>query len=120
MRSRRRAASERGLATIWVLTWCGLLCAMTAAGMALAQVVILRHHLSSAADSAALAAAGTTVDGDGCRTAARIATAHGVRLDRCDIDGDGSTVTVRVSAPTPGLVGGVIPRMTGQARAGPP
>ena len=120
MRRRVRLGDEHGLATVWVLAGCLLLLAAAAAALTLAQVVVLRHHLSSAADNAALAAAARTFnDGDGCRTAVRVAAAHRVRLDHCEIEAHGSAVAVQVSATAPGLVARVVPRMVAQARAGP-
>jgi secretion/DNA translocation related TadE-like protein len=118
VRAAAGVGGDRGLATIWVLTACGLLIAVAMGALAVAQVVLLRHHLGSAADNAALAAAARVLDGDECRAASRVAAAHGVRLDVCVVD-TGGTVLVRVSAPAPGLVARMVPRMEGRARAGP-
>jgi secretion/DNA translocation related TadE-like protein len=78
-----------------------------------------RHRASTAADMAALAAAGHAVLGDPgpCDAAARIARANGADLDRCAVGAE-ATVEVVVGVPVRlGPAGNFV--ASAHARAGP-
>jgi len=94
---------DRGSATVWVLGACVLVLLAGSAAVLRTEAVLARHRVESAADLAALAAAGRVgVGTDYCAAARRIAAADGFGLDRCvtvlDADGRSGTVTVRVRA----------------------
>lgn len=103
-------AGERGSAAVWVVTCCALL--MVVAGVATIRglAVLARHRAESAADLAALAAAGRIgVADDECAAAARIARRNGVRVLACGVrlapDGRSGTVSISVglAARLPGV-----------------
>lgn len=113
---------ERGSASIWVLGGCGLLLLVGSAGVLRTEAVLARHRAESAADLAALAAAGRIgVGADGCDAARAIATANGATLSRCSLDlapdGRSGTVDVRVAASVSLPVVGAR-TVTARARAG--
>ena len=92
---------ERGSASLWVLGACVLLAGVTTVLVLFATAVFARHRAESAADLAALAAAGRIgVGTDSCAAAAAVATANGTELVGCrlhlDADGRSGQVTVRV------------------------
>jgi secretion/DNA translocation related TadE-like protein len=100
---RARTCRERGSATIWVLAACVLVLLAGSAAMLRTEAVLARHRAETAADLAALAAAGRIgVGADYCAAARQIASADGAELGRCrialDADGRSGTVTVRVRA----------------------
>lgn len=95
---------DRGSATLWVLACCALVCLIGSVSTARTLAVLARHRAGTAADLAALAAAGRIgVDGTGCAAAGRTARAGGARLARCalhlDADGRSGSVTVVVELP---------------------
>lgn len=97
-----RAGPERGSASVWVVACCALLLAVALAGTLRTGAVLARHRAESAADLAALAAAGQIgVSPDGCPAASRIATAYGASLLRCESSlapgGRSGTVIVSLS-----------------------
>lgn len=113
---------DRGSATVWVIACCALVCLVGAVSVTRTLAVLARHRAGTAADLAALAAAGRIgIDGTSCAAASRIARADGARLARCalhlDTDGrSGSvTVTVGVTAHLPLLGTGTV---RASARAG--
>jgi secretion/DNA translocation related TadE-like protein len=86
-----------------VLGGCGLLLLVGTAGVLRTEAVLARHRAESAADLAALAAAGRIgVGADECAAARAIAAANGAAISRCSLelaaDGRSGTVDVRVSA----------------------
>ncbi|MFI5529286.1 Rv3654c family TadE-like protein [Kitasatospora sp. NPDC051853] len=109
-----RRAADRGSATIWLVSLAMIGCVVFAATLAVGTVVAARHRAESAADLAALAAAGhLMVDEDGgCGRAARIAGEHRARLVSCEvresIDAVDVVVEVRISG---------VPFPVGPARA---
>ena len=110
---------ERGSATVWVLALAGVLAVVGAAAVLVAAAVTARHRAGSAADLAALAAAGRAVlgDPDACAVAARVAGGNGARLATCRV-GDDAVVAVTVVVPVRlGPLG--LYEATGRARAGP-
>ena len=110
---------ERGSATVWVLALAGVLAVVGAAAVLVAAAVTARHRAGSAADLAALAAAGRAVigDPDACAAAADVARGNGARLDTCTVE-EGAVVAVTVAVPVRlGPLGRY--DATGRARAGP-
>lgn len=92
---------DRGSASIWVLAACGLLLLIGTAGVLRSEAVLARHRAESAADLAALAAAGQIgISTDVCAAARTTAAANGATLDSCGpelaVDGRSGTVRVRV------------------------
>jgi secretion/DNA translocation related TadE-like protein len=121
-----RTSNEAGSGT--VLGAAVLLAVLTLllAGLSLGGVVVAVHRARAAADLAALA--GASVLGRGgnpqvsCAEASSVAAANGGTLARCEAMG--LDLVVEAQAPTPSLVGGLIGRVVGPARAtsraGPP
>jgi secretion/DNA translocation related TadE-like protein len=113
---------DRGSASVWVLA-CSALVLLVAVAVSLrAGAVLARHRAESAADLAALAAAGRigTAD-DVCEPAGPIARANGGALVRCRTrlapDGRSGSVDVEVSVAVR-LPGIGWRRATASARAG--
>jgi secretion/DNA translocation related TadE-like protein len=81
-------------------------------------VTVERHRADTAADAAALAAAGQVIAGPvaACAAAAAIARTDGAALTRCGLDGAGAQVEVSVALP--GALGR-FGEAVGRARAGP-
>jgi secretion/DNA translocation related TadE-like protein len=90
---------DRGSASVWVLGCCGLLILVGTAGVLRTEAVLGRHRAESAADLAALAAAGQIGVSDRiCSVAREIATANAATVDTCvpDLAPDGRSGAVRV------------------------
>jgi secretion/DNA translocation related TadE-like protein len=108
-------SSERGSATVLILS------VVTAAGLlivallAVSQVIVVRHRAGAIADLAALAAAGGWSEAGACARAERVARENSGRLVGCRVLGDGSVAVDAGLSDTSGLVG----RIIGSARAGP-
>jgi secretion/DNA translocation related TadE-like protein len=114
-----RLSGERGSATVWVL---GLSAVLTVLGLAVVlfgAAAVARHRAGSAADLAALAAAGRAVTGDpgACTTAAQVAAANGAEMTACTVDAS-AVVEVEVRVPVRLAVLGER-SATARARAGP-
>lgn len=109
---------DRGVATIWAAVVIAVLAGMAVFGLHLGEALVARHHAESAADLAALAAAGYVLPGEqyACSQARRVTDRMRVDLVSCRIQGWDALVDV--TARPPGLVGhlGVA---AAQARAGP-
>ncbi|MDQ2751146.1 MAG: pilus assembly protein TadG-related protein [Actinomycetota bacterium] len=100
--SSSRDEPDRGSASIWVLACCSLVLAVAFAGTVRATAVLVRHRAESAADLAALAAAGQIgVTGGVCVAAARTAAANGASILRCQPllgpSGRSGSVTVSIT-----------------------
>ena len=109
---------ERGSGTIWVLAMGMVVAVAAVAGGSWGAAATARHRAETAADLAALAAAGEAIWGGerACATAARIATENGSRLDRCRLVGDVAEIRVRRTL----RIGGLPARTSfASARAGP-
>ncbi|WP_370117783.1 Rv3654c family TadE-like protein [Streptacidiphilus sp. MAP12-33] len=123
MRGRRHRNSDAGSATIWLLALLGLVAFAATAALAVAGAIAARHRAESAADLAALAAAGRLLldPGQACAEAASIASAQGATLQACVIRADAleDSVEVDVSVPSPGGLVPGLPPARGRARAGP-
>ncbi|WP_375477432.1 Rv3654c family TadE-like protein [uncultured Jatrophihabitans sp.] len=99
----RRAAGERGSASLWVLAGCSLLLVVAAAATLRGLAVLARSRAEAGADLAALAgAAQIGVSSASCSAAAIVARRNAARLVTCSVSldpaGRSGTVTVRVSA----------------------
>jgi secretion/DNA translocation related TadE-like protein len=93
--------ADVGSASVWVLAAALAVLTVGVAAMAVAAAISTRHRAESAADLAALAGAAAVRDGgDGCRAAARIATANRASVARCLVGADLS-ITVVVAVPLP-------------------
>jgi len=113
---------DRGSASIWVLAGALLLFAVAAAGTLRGLAVLARHRAESAADLAALAAAGRIgVADDACARAADIAARNDARVTSCRVRlaADGRSGAVRVVVAAPVALPGIGSRqVTASARAG--
>ena len=92
---------DRGSAGVWLLACGALLLAVAAVVVVRGLAVLARHRAESAADLAALAAAGQIgVSTSPCRAAGRIADANEASVARCstdlDTDARSGTVVVRL------------------------
>ncbi|WP_316522716.1 Rv3654c family TadE-like protein [Kitasatospora brasiliensis] len=125
-RTGRAAAGGRGpdagSATVWLLALAMLGTAVFGGTLAVGSVVAARHRAESAADLAALAAAGRMLlepDG-GCARAAGIAAAQGAGLVSCAVDRSADAVEVVAEAEVRGLPARLpLGPARGRARAGP-
>lgn len=123
------AGSEAGTATVTVVAGSALLLAALVAGVVGADLVGSRSRAGSAADLAALAAAGSALYGEAaaCRHAAVVAAANGARLDACAVGGDSAldadvAVSVEAAGPLRAIadrLGVAVPRIRARALAGP-
>ena len=114
-----RLRQERGSATVWVLVLAAVLGLVAAASVLVGVAVVARHRAASAADLAALAAAGRAVTGDpsACEAAVDVALANAAELTGCRVE-PGSVVQVEVAVPV--RLGGLgMHTAVGRARAGP-
>lgn len=113
----RRAARERGAASLLVVSLAGLLLLLGAALSVVGAVFVAHRSAQGAADLAALAGAASVADGgDGCASAASVAAANGADLTGCAVSGWEVRVDVRV----PGPRWLVLDRdLVAEARAGP-
>ncbi|MFD3917787.1 Rv3654c family TadE-like protein [Streptomyces sp. NPDC058595] len=105
---------DRGSATVWAALATTALCAVFAVILAMGQAVVARHRAGSAADLAALAAAGHALRGAeaACARAAEVAGEQGAVVVRCAVAGEIADVTARAD------FGPYAP--TVRSRAGPP
>lgn len=105
---------DRGSATVWAALATTALCAVFAVILAMGQAVVARHRAGSAADLAALAAAGHAPRGAqaACARAAEVAGAQGAEVVRCAMAGEIADVIARAR------FGPYAP--TVRSRAGPP
>jgi secretion/DNA translocation related TadE-like protein len=109
---------DRGAATIWTVGGIAVVMAVLAGVVVFAQAVVARHQVESAADLAALAAAGRAPAGEGpaCAAAAGVAAHMHVGLSTCSLSGLDALVEV-VLVP-PGVLG-QFGSAAARARAGP-
>ena len=110
---------ERGSATVWVVALSAVLAVVGAAMVLLGAAAVARHRAGTAADLAALAAAGRAAWGEpgGCELAAEVARANSATLVACSVDAR-AVVEVRVRVPVRlGRLG--VLSASGSARAGP-
>jgi secretion/DNA translocation related TadE-like protein len=109
--------SERGSATVLVLSFSGFLL-LVGCALGVAAAMVHAHRVAqSGADLAALSAArALSLGGDPCAEAAKVAEADGVSVTACRVTG--STVLLSVTAPGPHWLGQSAD-LSAQARAGP-
>ncbi len=111
------AAAEAGSASVLAVGMVMMLCVCTLVVAVLGSLAVGQRRVSSAADLAALAAAGAVQRAqDGCAAAASVAASNEAELTDCRVDGE--VVTVRVSREVPGAFGWRA-LLTVEARAGP-
>lgn len=94
--------SERGSAALTVIAGVGLAGLLLTAAADLGLFLLARSKAQTAADAAALAAAGTMIPGslgEAGSEAERFAHANGARLLACDCPPRGSEAVVRVQVP---------------------
>lgn len=92
---------------------------LVAAGIEVGGAVAARHRAQSAADLAALGAAGELArGGDGCAAASRLTARNGAGFAGCFVEGADVVVRVRVVLPLGLPVAGLGPAIA-VARAGP-
>ncbi|MGH3761302.1 Rv3654c family TadE-like protein [Actinophytocola sp.] len=111
-------ARDRGAATVWAAGAIAALLAITTLVVWLGAAAATRHRATSAADMAALAAAGVAVEGErvACGKARWVTDRMEVGLRSCGLDG--SEARVEVVAEPPGVLAGFGPAEA-RARAGP-
>ncbi|MGW5364868.1 Rv3654c family TadE-like protein [Actinopolymorpha pittospori] len=109
---------ERGSGSVWVLAVACLLIMASVAAIAVAAVLGAGRRADTAADLAALSAAGMgPADLDSaCAVAERIAAAHRTSLTACTVEGAVVDVTVEARQAMPG---GLALTLRARARAGP-
>jgi secretion/DNA translocation related TadE-like protein len=114
----RPLSQERGSATVVMLAVIAVVLMLTISGLTLASAVLASHRARTAADLAALAAAGALIRGESpggaCVRAARVATANHGQLHSCMAAGEEVGISLSVLAGVQGL--GVA---TARSRAGP-
>ena len=120
--STRARRGDRGAASVWVLACCALLLVVAGVATIRSLAVLARHRVESAADLAALAAAGRIgVGADECAAAGVIARANGARVSSCRVTLDAGkrsgSVVVRVRSDV-GLPVVGTRSVTASARAG--
>ena len=110
---------DRGSGTVLVLGAIAVLVAMTVGALLVVSAVVAAHRAQSAADLAALAAAGALVRGQSppsaCATGAGVATRNGGRLATCSA---GADLSVEVAVDMPASAAH-IGTATARSRAGP-
>lgn len=113
-----RFRGDDGVASVWTATAAAVLLLTATVCVDVAAAVRARHVAAAAADLAALAAAGRTVDGPGpaCALAADVAARNGARLTGCRLEGWDALVETRT--PWTGLLP-VHDPAGARARAGP-
>lgn len=111
-------AGDRGAATVWTAGAVAALLAVTTLVVWLGAAAATRHRAASAADLAALAAAGTALEGErvACGKARWVAERMRVGLHACRLDG--ADALVEVVAQPPGVLAGFGPAKA-RSRAGP-
>ena len=117
---RRRRGDDRGAAAVWVAAALVLVAAVALLAAGRVGAVALRHRAQTAADLAALAAAGRiglAPPDAGCAAAGRVAGDNGARLVSCvpTLAADGRSGDVAVTVAVDGAVAGI--PVQAQARA---
>jgi secretion/DNA translocation related TadE-like protein len=111
--------ADDGVATVWAAAGVAVIMTALLVALHLGAAVVARHQAESAADLAALAAAGATFRGDhaACARAEDVASAMHATVRSCSVSGWEVLLEVRVAVPLTLL--GAAPEATGRARAGP-
>jgi secretion/DNA translocation related TadE-like protein len=115
---RDSAAGDRGAATIWTAGAIAAFLVLTTLVVSLGAAAATRHRAASAADLAALAAAGAVPDGErlACGKARWVTNRMSVALSGCRLVG--ADALVEVIAQPPSVLAGFSPAQA-RARAGP-
>ncbi|MGH1561188.1 Rv3654c family TadE-like protein [Mumia sp. DW29H23] len=93
-----RSSAERGAATVYAAVLAVVATTACTIALHVAAVARLQHHVTAAADLAALAASQAALNGDdGCAAARRIATANATSLRACALAEAVATVVVERS-----------------------
>lgn len=113
-----RRGGDEGFVTVAMAGLILVLVSVTVLVAGLGAVAVTRHRAATAADLAALAAAGQALEGrvTACRAAARVAEAQGAEVADCRLDG--SDALVEVTVRPPGRLG-ALGAARAWARAGP-
>ena len=111
-----RRGDETGSATPFAIACLGLLVLVAAALGVVAAIVHAHREAQSAADLAALAAAGSVGQGDPCAAGRQVAAANDASLTGCVVNGREVRVHVEVTGPH---WLGQTADLTAEARAGP-
>lgn len=114
----RAPAADRGAATVWTVGAIAALTSVTVLVLWLGAAAATRHRAASAADLAALAAAGAVTEGErvACGKARWVTDHMGVEMHSCRLDG--AEARVETAAAPPGVLAGFGPAEA-RARAGP-
>lgn len=103
---RVRRDPERGAATVFAAFGLLALLSLTVLAVQVGGAVVAGHRVQSAADLAALAAAGALADGgDACAAARDSARANGVRVGSCAVEEQTVLVRALADLPVTGLPG---------------
>lgn len=117
----RSRHGERGSGTVLAVGMVAGMATVLVSALALVAVLVAGQQARTAADLAALAAAGELVGGggvDACSTAAGVATEHGARLTDCRELSDGPQPWPRISVTVTREVGSTPWTATARAVAG--
>lgn len=107
---------DRGSATVWAALVLSAVVVLTTVVLGYGAVLIGRHRAESAADLAALAAAGHVPEGMACAVASTVAVRNGGSLGECRVAGTDVEVSVSREVRL-GRLG--LRTVTARARAGP-
>jgi secretion/DNA translocation related TadE-like protein len=109
---------DRGSASVWTVGGMAVLLTVTTVFVWFGAAVKTRHHAQSAADLAALAAAGAAITGEtaACGLAKWVTDRMGVALSSCTVNG--WDARVEVTARPPGVLAG-FGSTHARSRAGP-
>jgi len=120
MRWRRPRRDEVGSAAAQTVVLLVAITVVALVGAAVGGVLVGHRRAASAADLAALAAAGALKPGEvatsACAEAARVSAANEAELVDCQVDGQEVQVLVHVDVTS---LGGLTRAVPGRARAGP-
>lgn len=116
------SGDDTGSGTVLTLGVVGAVVTALVTALSVTGALRAAHQARGAADLAALAAAHDSSVGAApaqvCATARDIAERNGARVVGCDVTA-GSVVTIETAVAVPLRLGGLVPEMTGHARAGP-
>lgn len=117
------SGDDTGSGTVLTLGVVGAVLTALVTALSVTGALRAAHQARGAADLAALAAAHDSsvraaAPAQACATARDIAERNGARVVGCDVTA-GSVVTIETAVAVPLRLGGLVPEMTGHARAGP-
>lgn len=95
---------DRGSGTVLAVGLVGVLSTLLVAGLLVATVAVQGQRVRTAADLAALAAAGRVLEGgaeeEACRSARVVAQRNGAHLAGCALDADGAATAAGLPLPS--------------------